>query len=209
MIAPRLIVTVPIGVLRATADQKGAIIFDPPLADKVGACRHLESGHVVKVHLQFREPFWLERLPGKSHQFGFSISFDSPFPTFWDQQPLHPATLTGWAGGPAAERLLKLSGDELRAAAITSIAQTFNLEKSFIAGQCLAFHYHDWNADPFSRGAYSYPALGGLEAARVLGQPVADTLFFAGEATDSQGFSGTVHAALESGYRVAREILCT
>jgi monoamine oxidase len=42
-----------------------------------------------------------------------------------------------------------------------------------------------------------------------LGQPIAGTLFSAGEATDFQGFSGTVHGTLESGYRVAREILCT
>jgi monoamine oxidase len=208
-IAPRLIVTVPIGVLRANANDKATITFDPPLPEKVEVCRHLESGHVVKVHLQFCEPFWLKHLPGNNHQFGFSISFGSPFPTFWDQRPLHPSTLTGWAGGPLAEALMKLTHDNLRAAAIASIAQAFALKESFVAGQCVGFHHYDWNADPFSRGAYSYPGVGGLEAARTLGRPVADTLFFAGEATDFQGFSGTVHGSLESGYRAAKEISCT
>jgi hypothetical protein len=42
---------------------------------------------------------------------------------------------------------------------------------------------------------------------RQLAQPIADTLFFAGEATDSQGEQGTVHAALTSGIRAANEIV--
>jgi len=66
--------------------------------------------------------------------------------------------------------------------------------------------YHNWSNDPFARGAYSYPKVGGLEAARALAEPVGDTIFFAGEATDFQGASGTVHAALKSGTTTARKI---
>jgi monoamine oxidase len=40
-----------------------------------------------------------------------------------------------------------------------------------------------------------------------LAAPVKNTLFFAGEATDTQGDQGTVHGALRSGSRVAREIM--
>jgi monoamine oxidase len=68
---------------------------------------------------------------------------------------------------------------------------------------------HDWTHDPFSRGAYSYVALGGVAGsggARIaLGEPVDDTLFFAGEATSSDNQGGTVNGALESGERAARE----
>jgi monoamine oxidase len=49
--------------------------------------------------------------------------------------------------------------------------------------------------------------VGGLGAARVLAQPVADTLFFAGEHTDTEGQAGTVHGALETGERAARACL--
>jgi monoamine oxidase len=40
-----------------------------------------------------------------------------------------------------------------------------------------------------------------------LARPVQDTLFFAGEAVHVDGFAGTVHGALETGERAAREVL--
>lgn len=40
-----------------------------------------------------------------------------------------------------------------------------------------------------------------------LAAPVEDTLFFAGEATDTSGNNGTVHGAIASGYRAAQEII--
>jgi len=66
---------------------------------------------------------------------------------------------------------------------------------------------HDWQEDPFSRGAYSYAAVGGIGAARKLAKPVAGTLFFAGEATNSDGYNGTVHGAIATGLRAAKELL--
>jgi len=36
---------------------------------------------------------------------------------------------------------------------------------------------------------------------------VEDTIFFAGEATNTEGHHGTVHGALATGIRAAREIL--
>jgi monoamine oxidase len=66
---------------------------------------------------------------------------------------------------------------------------------------------HDWQQDPFSRGAYSYASVGGFDAAKALAAPVADTLYFAGEATNCNGYNGTVHGAMASGDRAARELL--
>jgi monoamine oxidase len=40
-----------------------------------------------------------------------------------------------------------------------------------------------------------------------LAAPVNNTLFFAGEATDLTGYTGTVHGAIASGRRAAQEIL--
>ncbi|MBV9612946.1 MAG: FAD-dependent oxidoreductase, partial [Acidobacteriaceae bacterium] len=68
-------------------------------------------------------------------------------------------------------------------------------------------YYHDWHTDPFSRGAYSYVPAGALPARARLAKPVADTLFFLGEATDQTGHSATVHGAIASGRRAARQIL--
>jgi monoamine oxidase len=70
-------------------------------------------------------------------------------------------------------------------------------------------HFHDWDNDPFSRGAYSYVGVNGLEAQRLLASPVENTLFFAGEATVTQGAIGTVHGAMATGKRAAREVIAT
>jgi monoamine oxidase len=70
-----------------------------------------------------------------------------------------------------------------------------------------ALYCHDWQSDPFSRGAHSYVKVGGEAAQRQLAAPVANTLFFAGEAAESSGQHGTVHGAIASGHRAAAEIL--
>ncbi len=41
------IITVPLGVLKASPDQPGGIRFDPPIAEKIKAAAQLEMGHVV------------------------------------------------------------------------------------------------------------------------------------------------------------------
>jgi monoamine oxidase len=70
-----------------------------------------------------------------------------------------------------------------------------------------AAYFHDWQSDPFSRGAYSYGTVSADGAQEALASPVENTLFFAGEATDVTGHNGTVHGAIASGRRAAREIL--
>ena len=64
----------------------------------------------------------------------------------------------------------------------------------------------DWQADPCSRGGYSYVRVGGEGARERLAEPLDDTLYFAGEATDVEE-AGTVAGALRSGERAAREVL--
>jgi hypothetical protein len=61
-------------------------------------------------------------------------------------------------------------------------------------------------SDPFSRGAYSYGAVGADGAQKELGSPLENVLFFAGEATDTTGHNGTVQGAIASGQRAAQEI---
>jgi monoamine oxidase len=78
-----------------------------------------------------------------------------------------------------------------------------------IEAQVVGHWSHDWATDPYARGAYSYGEVDGIEAAQQLARPLENSLFFAGEATDSTGRSGTVHGALASGQRAAREVLAS
>jgi monoamine oxidase len=65
-----------------------------------------------------------------------------------------------------------------------------------------------WPVDPLARGGYSYlPPGAGLLDRRELARPVDASLFFAGEATNAQGESGTVHGAIDTGYRAASQAL--
>ena len=67
----------------------------------------------------------------------------------------------------------------------------------------------NWSRDPFSLGSYSYVAKGARRRDHVaLGAPVADRLFFAGEATHPD-YNGTVHAAYESGLIAAEAVYDT
>ncbi len=64
-----------------------------------------------------------------------------------------------------------------------------------------------WRHDPWALGSYSFLARGArIDDRKALGAPVGDRVFFAGEATEPDKPS-TVHGAVMSGRRAAREIL--
>ena len=117
--------------------------------------------------------------------------------------PLKAPVLTGWSAGPKADVLLGLSKPEVAALAMGSLERILGREPAKVVG---AWH-HDWHNDPFARGAYSWVPAGALPAREVLAQPLEDTLYFAGEAVDLDGYGGTVHGAIASGQRTARQIV--
>ena len=71
----------------------------------------------------------------------------------------------------------------------------------------IAAYTHDWQADPYALGAYSYIPAGATSAPALLAESVEDTLYFAGEATETSGRSATVHGAIATGRRAATQIL--
>jgi monoamine oxidase len=203
--ASAAILTLPVGVLRHRGDET-AVAFDPPLpAEKHAALEFLEMGPVVKVELWFRSPFWEEIQNGRYRDGAFFRSGGGPFPVYWTQLPVRSELVAAWAGGPSAAGLRSLCPDALIERAVAGFGALFDSPEA--AREALAFGAtHDWNADPFTRGAYSYVTTGGAQAREALGRPIDGTLFFAGEATAEHGESGTVNGALESGARAAREL---
>jgi len=115
--------------------------------------------------------------------------------------------LTGWTGGPSARSLLAKGEEAVVGAGIATLARIFGVNVERVREVMSSYWFHDWTKDAFSMGAYSYTPAGATEAARELGQAVEETLFFAGEATDTDGNQGTVHGAIASGTRAAQEIL--
>src|SRR5262249_40394988 len=94
-------------------------------------------------------------------------------------------------------------------AALQSLATALGLSLQKVRSHLEQSFMSDWHSDPFSKGAYSYAPSGHLSAREALAHPVEDTLFFAGEATHTGGFSGTVHGAIATGRRAARDVLAS
>jgi len=205
--ASRAIVTVPIGVLQLPDNAAGAIRFDPPLEEKRAAVAGIVSGAVLKVALRFRTPFWNKLESGRFRNASFFYSVGTPFPTFWTSSPLRSPTLTAWLGGPPAAALSEQSATTHIEVALESVRTLFGDLLPPGAAELEAAHVHNWQHDPFSRGAYSYVSVGHFGTAReTLAKPLKNTLFFAGEATDTEGEPATVAGALQSGARAALEV---
>ena len=193
--AERLIVTLPLGVLKA-----GAVTFDPPLpAHKREAIARLGAGHVDKVILTFDERFWPEGLgflatPLRS-QFRWTPGFNRPAA---QQAPL----LTGFFGGESAEYYESL-GVDAPLAALADLEQMYgrSLERQLVNSEFVS-----WGTDPWSRMGYSHVPVGAAGQRAILATPLAGRVCFAGEATTVTRAS-TVHGALLSGYRAADEAL--
>jgi monoamine oxidase len=197
----RVIITVPLGVLQA----QGAIRFEPEPADVLHAASQLAVGHVVRVVLRFREAFWEESQSLSSA--GFLLSDEDVFPTWWTLLSVRAPLLIGWSAGSHADPLLGRPEAHVISRALDAITRITGTDPARTANLLEASYFHDWHADPFSRGAYSYVPARALPSRAALAEPVSETLYFAGEATDLSGHSATVHGAIATGQRAARQIL--
>lgn len=204
--AARAIVTLPLGVLQLPPGAPGAIRFAPALKEKQRALDGLASGPVVRLALRFRTAFWEELDGGRYRDAGFFQSADAAFPTFWTMLPVRVPLLIAWAGGPRASRMAGMETAEKVRHAVESLRSFFG-DRVDVEAQLEAVWHHDWQSDPYARGAYAYVTVGGSRARKGLAASLRQTLYFAGEATDYDGEAGTVAGALQSGVRAAREVL--
>lgn len=230
------VLTVPLGVLQA-GDHSGIRFDPPLPPEHAAAIEGLAMGDVVKLVLRFRESFWEvggegnrdrttrgDRVRGgrpapdagsgsrrfAAHDDRAAMKFlfgEAPFPVWWTALPVRAPILTAWAGGPEAWRLAERAGEPPIDAAVASLARILNIDQRVVEAQLESCHAHDWIHDPYSRGAYSYLPVGGLEAQATLRRPVEGQLFLAGEALAEDGQFGTVHGAIRSGRRVAADVL--
>jgi monoamine oxidase len=205
------VITVPLGVLLAPAREPGAITFSPhlPILDRVRS--RLTMGSVVRVVVLFRERWWTDHLRAAPRGASLeSMSFlqgdAGDVPVWWSLHPVHASVMIGWAGGPAAERLAGLAPTEIHDRGLAALAANLGVTRRRVATQVEACWTHDWQHDPFSRGAYSYALVGGSDTARDLARPIKSTLWFAGEAADPERRNGTVHGAIGSGRRAALSV---
>lgn len=176
------------------------IVFDPVPQHVEDAFARFELGRVFRITFRFADRFWEKQENLRTA--GFLIAPKQAFPTWWTTNPVLTPLLTGWAAGPAADALAGLDEQALVTQALHSLRNILGMRG---IPRPQAVHFHDWSRDPLFGGAYSYVKAGGLGARAVVRKPVDGTLYFAGEATAPDGAGGTVHGAIASGIRAARQ----
>ncbi len=209
--APHVLVTLPLSLLKAKEGQSGVVQFDPALpSEKAEALEKLETGQVIRIVLRFRRRFW-ENFASPAHKsladMSFLFSQDEWFPTWWTAMPEDRPLITGWAPFQAGERLSGRGHFFIVERSLATLSSLLGVKSQSLRSELENAYVHDWQSDPFSRGAYSYGKVGADGAQQALAAPVENTLFFAGEATDTTGHNGTVHGAIASGHRAAQEVL--
>ena len=129
---------------------------------------------------------------------------NTPFRVWWTQYPVLSPVITGWAAGSRALPLLGQTAEEITGIALASLRTILDED----LGEPIASAFHDWQADPWSRAAYSYVRVNGLATQQELSVPIENTICFAGEAAaPASGHVGTVHGALASGIAAARSFV--
>jgi monoamine oxidase len=203
--AQAAVVTLPLGVWQARPPAVGAVEFDPPLVDREDILARLTMGHALRIVLLFRADFWEKKIAGPRGEFGFIHAAELGIPVWWSLAPA--PILVGWMGGPRAQKMGRKAPALILAQAVSSLRTLLGVTADEIRRGLLDVRLHNWSADPFTRGAYSFSNAGLEDAPERLGRPLDRTLFFAGEATAAIEELGTVHGAIASGLRAARELL--
>jgi monoamine oxidase len=198
------LVTAPLGVLQAAPGEPGAIAFRPEPRN-LAAARRLVMGPVVRITLRFRERFWEQH--GNLDDLSFLHSPGAAMPTWWTALPVRIPTITGWAAGRAAEPFAGRGARYVLETALDELARVLGMPRPRIEELLDGCYFHDWQADPYSRGAYSYVPAGATDARLALATPAAGTLFLEGEAANLEGHSAMVHGAISSGRHAAVQIL--
>lgn len=191
--ADRVIVTVPLGVLKA-----GAIAFDPPLPDaKRAAIRRLGFGLLDKVVLRFDTPFWTRQFDADTDMIGIA-GRDQPVSDLVNSMRFTEVPLLIGLRGGANARARESESDRRSVEDLVALLRSPEPTGAIVTR---------WGQDPFARGSYSFLAVGSSpDDQDALAAPVGDRLAFAGEATHREFFA-TVHGAYLSGLREADRIL--
>jgi len=206
-VGDKAVITLPLGVLQA-----GSVRFVPTPGRVLTEASTMAMGKVVRLPMLFRSRFWSDapvaagnpRLLGELSRLSFLFADRATPPTWWTSHPSTVPMLTGWIGGPDASMIERESMIERF---LKSLADIFGLAYAGLQNELVGAHFHDWSADSYARGAYSYVPAGALAASGRIAEPVERTLYFAGEHTTESGHWGTVHGALDSGSAAAGKII--
>jgi monoamine oxidase len=196
-ITDKVLITVPLGVLHANG-----IEITPEIEGLTEKLNAIGFGSVVKILIEFDNPFWKASSNLNNWQFLFT---DAKIPTWWTSSH-NSRLLTGWGGGPRINSET-FSDEEYISQSVDSLAYIFKMSAGKISSLIRATAVGQWLQDPYSAGAYSYAKPETSRAVEFLLSKFHPQIFFAGEAIYNGSHTGTVEAALVSGEDAARRML--
>lgn len=191
------LVTIPLGVLKAAG-----IGFTPALpTEKLEAIDAMGFGNFEKVVLRYDSAFWLDA--GRTN-FAHLAAAPMEFPFFFDlTSHTGVPSLVAFASDGFAASLAPLD-DAAIVARVEAILAALFPGASAARTHMLLSRWHD---DPWTRGAYTYIAVGATPAHfDALAAPAGDRILFAGEHTTATRY-GYADGAFETGIREAKRLL--
>jgi monoamine oxidase len=204
----KLIVAVPVGVLKARKDNASFISFPSKMSDYIKAAKKIGNGGVIKFLLEFDKAFWLDKdfLINKNVTRPSYIFSTEKIPTWWAQNSSKVPILTGWLAGPASYKMHNFSDKKFKELLLDSLSNIVSIPVSHLDKRLVNYSIMNWIKEPHILGGYSYSTLDTQKARELLQCPFANAIYFAGEYV-AQNSSSTVDDALQSGRDVAKKIL--
>ena len=193
-----LILTIPLGVLK-----KGIIDFSPPLPkEKIDILKkNIYTGLHEKIFLSFPYKFW----DSKIHVFHYADNKERGLCTQWQNLSFKKDKniLYTNLSGPEEKYVYK-SDEELKDISMKHLKKIFGNN----IPEPLDIYVTRWKIDPYTMGsAHSQPNLNGtMNDFKIIRKPF-HKIFFAGVST-SESVTETVEAAILTGIRASKEILC-
>lgn len=180
------------------------IDFSPGLpSTHLQAIGTIKMGAGLKIILKFNQAFWSSNMR--------SLYGGTLVPEYWNTgfggKSATGNILTAFVNGSHASTLLAL-GEEMIPSILSELNMMFG--NSLATDTFVDSYRMNWSEEPYIKGTYSYPTVGlSADARSLLSVPIANKLYFAGEACAESGHHGTIHGAMESALFAVNKILET
>jgi monoamine oxidase len=194
--ADKVVMTVSVGVL-----QHRGITFTPELPEaKQTAVDKLGMGQAMKLLLRFKDPHQVIDL------FHYADGENGSLQTItnWWASASDPHVIVGYCGGRRVSAILAMEPERLVRKVLADLSMILGRN---IQEELIDYRIVRWDDNPYTYGVYSYHPVGTSSKDReILAEPIDGRIFWAGEATATDGNYAMVQGAIGSGYRVADEI---
>ncbi|MCE7934307.1 MAG: FAD-dependent oxidoreductase [Chlorobi bacterium CHB2] len=196
IVARTCIITISVAMLKANR-----IAFAPELSDeKLAAIAALQMEPATKLIYKFKDRLWAPELTYMAHR-GTAARWWTPAYGRNGADPVIACYIT--AG--RAEKLDRMDETAALETGLADLAALLGLPRARLSAELAAARRVSWAEQPWIGGGYAYVPAGKAAARLALAAPEDGGLFFAGEATAHDTNPQTVHGAVETGWRAAKE----